>query len=196
MSMTAVFLHGKLAKFGDRFDMQVFDIAEAIRGLCAQLPGFREALEQGYYRVVRDDEDINPDQLEAELIMGLGSSDLHIIPTAEVAGRGLGKALLGLALIGAAFFTGGATLAGIGTFTTVGNAMATVGVGLLLGGISQMMAPKMPTPKDREKDQSSFVYTGGVNLFEQGGAIPFNYGKNTMVGSVVVSVGVSVEDME
>lgn len=192
--MTTVYLHGKLAEFGESFEMEVYDIAEAIRGLCSQLPDFRMMLREGYYRVLRDDQPIDPDHLDDELVLGLGAADIHIIPEVNAAGRGAGKALLGLALIAGAFFTGGATLAGIGTFSTWGNAVATIGLGLFMGGLSQMLAPKLPAQKDRE-DQSSFVYTGGINVFEQGGAIPYNYGKNTVVGSVVISLGVSVEDI-
>ncbi|HDL5866854.1 TPA: tail assembly protein, partial [Mannheimia haemolytica] len=49
--MVKVKFYGHLRKFGTGFKLEVKDTAEAIRALCTQISGLREALRDGVYKV-------------------------------------------------------------------------------------------------------------------------------------------------
>ena len=53
---------------------------------------------------------------EEEIHYPIGQEDIHIVPVISGAGGGLGKTLLGAALIGASFFFPGAGLFGTTSF--------------------------------------------------------------------------------
>ena len=51
--MRDVVLHGALGeRFGERFRFEIASPAEALRALCAMIPGFRQHFCQGHYRVL------------------------------------------------------------------------------------------------------------------------------------------------
>ena len=130
--------------------------ADAIKLLCINYPKFqKELLESGErgvgYRVVQAGTDF---ELE-DMLLPFGSNDLIIAPV--IGGSSFWKILTGAALIGAAFITGGASLAfnslalasptvvGI-TTTTLGAIAVNTGVALALGGVAQMLSPQPEGP--------------------------------------------------
>jgi len=183
--------HGRLKEeFGGPFQLEIRDAKEAIRALGIQLDGFIDAIKDGYWRVMRGDADLDEDSLD----LGLGDQDLHIIPATQGAGGdGAGKILAGALMVGAAFFTGGASLAAWGSMATM---MGAVGAGLVIAGASMMMAPTPETGnyEDKEKDEQSYLFNGPVNVNKQGVAVPLIYGE-VVTGSVVVSAGIRAEDI-
>lgn len=204
--MNTVFLHGELQKFGGPYRLDISSPVEAVRALGTQLPGFYQELEAGEYRVLRG-------QLElGEESLGIGLSDgveVHIVPViAGAKSGGVGKAILGTAIVAAAIAlapaTAGGSLAGLGaTAFSVGGygvtygAIALFGTALALQGVSQMLSPTPATDNynDREKDdKNSFVFNGAANVVEQGQPIPLVYGR-FRVGSIVASSGLSAEDI-
>jgi len=189
--MNEVHLHGRLKEeFGGPFQLEIRDAKEAIRALGIQLDGFIDAIKDGYWRVMRGDADLDEDSLD----LGLGDQDLHIIPATQGAGGdGAGKILAGALMVGAAFFTGGASLAAWGSMATM---MGAVGAGLVIAGASMMMAPTPETGnyEDKEKDEQSYLFNGPVNVNKQGVAVPLIYGE-VVTGSVVVSAGIRAEDI-
>lgn len=193
--MNEVHLHGRLKEeFGGPFRLEIRDAKEAIRALGIQLDGFIDAIKDGYWRVMRGDAELDQDSLD----LGLGDEELHIIPATQGAGGdGGGKILAGALMIGAAFFTGGLSLAGGAlTGTTMGMMAGAVGAGLIIAGASMMMAPTPDTGdyEDKEKDTQSYLFNGPVNVNKQGVAIPLVYGE-MVTGSVVVSAGIRAEDI-
>lgn len=74
------------------------------------------------------------------------SSVIKIVPRVMGAGgsNGILQVVLGVALIVAGFWTGGAT-------TNIGVAMIGAGAGMLVGGIAQMLMPKAET-QDQNQD--------------------------------------------
>lgn len=230
MDKRRIHLGGELGqKFGAQYDLAVDTPAAAIRLLSVQLPGFREHLRRGHYRVVRESAAGETGLDENLLHMTLGKArDLHIIPVAAGAGgdSGVGKIIVGAALIGAAFVFApaapaiGPGIAGAGAMGATTGAVsglsatafslgslgavtfadiALAGVALAATGISQALSP---TPEvgnlntlEPPAERPSFLFNGPVNTSRQGAAIPLVFGKNVRTGSLVVSSGLTTEQL-
>ncbi|HDL3014464.1 TPA: tail assembly protein, partial [Mannheimia haemolytica] len=65
--MITVKFYGHLRKFGTDFKLEVKDTAEAIRALCTQIRGLREALRDGVYKVRIGKQYLDPSALEKGL---------------------------------------------------------------------------------------------------------------------------------
>ena len=120
------------------------------------------------------------------------------MPVVAGAGGKVGQILLGAALIAASFVMplgafgfGSAVLFGT---TTVASLAFSVGVSLALGGVAQMLAPQPKFDGPQEEQQPSYVFNGAVNTTAQGQPVPVGYGR-MIVGSAVISAGISVEDI-
>ncbi len=206
--MNKVFLHGDLKDFGEEHTLAVSSPREAIKALIVNKPGFRQRIEQGEYRVIRKPRN-GAEGLALEevgLFVGMSETDLHIVPVPVGSKKaGVGKILLGVALIGAAIVTGGgaAVLAGqIGAFAT-GSAGLTMSLGLgmlggamVISGLATMMmpTPEAPDPNSGEEQPASFLFNGPVNVSQQGHPIPIVIGRYR-VGSIVGSSGLSIEQL-
>lgn len=198
--MREVHLHGSLgARFGGPFSLEIRDPAEAIRALSCQIDGFKDVILEGQWQVVRGDLDAGMSDSEDTLEMALGGKrEVHIMPALAGAKSGGGKAILGVAMIGAAFATGGLSLAGTAAFGISSSTLAIAGGALALTGVSTMLSPQAATPgyesKTAPDQRPSFLFDGPVNNSAQGLAVPVIYGEiNT--GSVVISAGMSVEQL-
>lgn len=202
--MTAIVLHGSLAdQFGERFDLAVNSAAEAVRALCCQLAGFRQTIRDGNWHVIRVAGDSNVSLDIDHLQMGLGAAELHIVPALTGAGgrgRGIGKVLAGVALVAGAFFFAPAAGLSASLFSVGGTAVLTygsiaqVGAALILGGVSQMLAPAPMTNNGKSDQKNSFLFSGPQNVSAQGGAVPLVYGR-FRAGSVVISAGLEAEEI-
>lgn len=197
--MRTVLLYGHLAKrFGRRHRFDVRTPAEAVRALCATLDGFRRYLVEHSrpgYRVLVGKTPRGIDTL------GMPADDvIRIVPVTAGAGRGLGSVILGAALIGVGVMTGGASLTLSGAWAAGGAAFAgylatNIGVSLVLGGVSQMLAPQ-PNAQgtvERPENRPSYAFDGPVNTAAQGNAVPVCYGR-LVVGSQVISAGMAAEE--
>lgn len=191
--MNEVHLHGRLKEeFGGPFQLEIRDAKEAIRALGIQIPGFIQAIQNGDWRVVRGGCHLDEDGLD----LGLGGEPLHIIPATHGAGGdgdGVGKVVMGVAMIAAAFYTGGASLAAWGSGATM---MGAVGAGMAIAGASMMMTstPETGSYEEKQKNEQSFLFDGPVNVNKQGVAVPLIYGE-VVTGSVVISAGVRANDI-
>jgi predicted phage tail protein len=205
--MRTIILHGALgAQFGPSFDLDVKSPVEAIRALIVQVKGFRQALREGHYRVLRLTE---PLELE-ELKLRLGrAKEIHIVPVIAGSMSGLGKILTGVAIIGLAIAApyalgmaaGGLSgalgasaigVAGIGTFGQI----AGLGAAIALGGVAQMLspAPTMAGGSAAVDRRASFLFGSADNVTAQGVPVPLVFGE-FVTGSVVISVGLSTEEI-
>lgn len=191
--MNTIYLHGSLAeKFGESYSFAVDTMSEAVRALCYQVPGFKQHIEEGEWQVTRGRKNREAgvsDEEEFNLL--LGSDDVHIMPAGVGAGGGGGKVLMGAVMVGAAFMTGGASMAAWGFGSSM---LGTMGAGMVLGGVATMLTP-MPktTAASEEKNTQSFLFNGTVNVDKQGVPVPLIYGK-MLVGSVVISSAITAED--
>ena len=126
-------LYGELAKFvgHKEFEVKADTVGKAVSFLVHNFPGIQSYMSPNYYQVKVGNYDIEKEEIHYPV----GKEDRHFIPAIKGAGRGLGKILLGAALIGLAFATGGSTLAlGLGGFT------GGVGISAIVGNIGIALA--------------------------------------------------------
>lgn len=182
--MAIVRLYGDLTDFGTRFDLHVATTSEAMRALFSQIDGLQKRIADGGYFVRVARKDVTDKTIDTDFHRDLTDNDvIHIVP--EIAGAGkFGQIILGAALIGAAFFTGGASIAAMGALST---GLLTAGIGLVLGGVAQMLTkqPSYGDTSNTDKSRSSSFSSLGNNT-AQGSCVPVAYGE-MMIGSKVIS---------
>jgi predicted phage tail protein len=205
-------LYGQLAtKYGQEFAVDVLSPAEAVRALLLQLPGFEQDVRAGEFICIRGDFD-EGEACDEELIhLRFGSvAEFHLIPAAVGHAKGsIGKILMGVVLIAAVMIPGMQVL-GFGAFSaltsgtytaatlgamwtavgTLGHLLIGVGALMIIGGVSQMLAP---TPSTSSSSASqSYIFNGAVNTSQDGTSCPLVFGR-LIVGSVVASAGITSE---
>ena len=184
------------------FELDVFNAAEAIRALCANFVGldkwFIDSGNDGIaYKVLLGEEEVGEDNIENLLYPWSEKEVFHVTPVLAGSGGNFGRILGGVALVGVGIATGGA---GFGLFTKAGWAAAgfwtkaavTIGAGLALGGVANMLTPVPKKPPEPNKLQS-FSFSGIEQTTQQGGPVPIVYGK-CFVGSAVLSAGIDTFD--
>ena len=182
--MVTVRFYGDLKQFGAVFKLDIGSVSEAVRALVTQIPGLREHIEKGSYKVRVDGRYIGNDDVQTVV-----NSTLHFTPVVQGAGKngGLMQMVVGVVMIAAAFWTGGASM---GAWSAMQSAAFAAGVGMVMGGIAQLLTkmPSMDPMKDSE-DLKSSSFSNLDNMTAQGAPVPLIYGK-MMVGSKVLSQGV------
>ena len=194
-------LYGELAKFLGQmtFEAEVHSAAQAIRFLVVNFPQLEKHMADRYYKVAIDNWELE----EKELHYPNGQEDVKIIPVVGgEGGRGVGKVLLGAALIGGAFLINPALSfsfqSGVTGFASAGaltQAVVYTGGSLILSGVAEMLTP-VPTISEREQDpRLSFNFSGIQNTSRAGVAVPVIYGE-VLTGSVVISAGIETAQVE
>lgn len=177
--MVTVRFYGDLKQFGTVFKLDIGSVPEAIRALVTQIPGLREHIEKGSYKVRVDGKYIGDEGVHSEV-----SSTLHLTPVVKGAGKngGLLQVVVGIVMIVAAVF--------YPPLAPYAAAMISAGTGLVLGGVAQLLTkmPKAEGSKDSD-DLKSSSFSNLANMTAQGAPVPLIYGK-MMVGSKVLSQGV------
>lgn len=197
-ALRTIRLHGALgARFGAEFELAVDSPADALRGLMAQLPGFRAEIAAGRWIVVRGPLAARPAAL-GDIATGFGphERELHLIPALEGAGgrTGFVSILLGAALIGVSFLIPPAAGAALGLAQgALANAVFTAGVGLVLSGVSSVLAPSPRSDYEQRERLRSDIFTAPGLVAEPGAPWPVNFGRFE-AGGVLASVGLVVEE--
>ena len=187
-------LYGILAKkFGKQFRLDVESTSEAMRALSVQVPGFEkfmiQAHEQGLaFAVFQDKNNIG----ESELNMSTSSKVIKIVPRVIGSG-GATQIILGVVMIAAAFVTGGTSLAAWGALQ---GALVGAGIGMIVGGVAQMLMPKVDNVQDENQDgnKANKGFGGAVTTVSQGSSVPVLYGQRE-VGGFIASAGQYPEDL-
>ena len=187
-------LYGILAKkFGKEFHLAVDNTREAMRALSVQVPGFEHfmlhAHEQGLeFAVFQDKQNIS----ETELDMSTSAKVIKVVPRVMGAG-GAFQVILGAVMIAAAFVTGGTSLAAWGALQ---GALFGAGVGMMVGGVAQMLMPKVEAIQDQNQDgnKANKGFGGAVTTVAQGNPVPVLYGRRE-VGGFIASAGQYPEDL-
>ena len=197
-------LYGELAEFvgHKEFEVKADTLASAISFLVNNFEGIDKFMNPKYYQVKVGNYAID----ESEICHPIGKEDIHFVPVISGAGRGLGKILLGAALIGVAFlmpvassgFSLGAglkagSLAKVGFMTKM---VAGVGASLVLSGVSEMLfpLPDVPSYEDTQDPRLSFSFGGLQQTGRAGTPVPLVYGE-IFTGSVVISGGIDTEQV-
>lgn len=195
--MMTIYLYGHLAKqFGKRHQLNVQSPAEAIRAFCANYQDFKTAImlhDQPGYRVLAGKEER---AFEAGMQLPIGSSKtIKIIPVVAGSGGSFGRILLGAALIGASFFLPTTPLISGFSFSAA-SIVSSVGISLLLGGISSLLfsPPKPSSSSERPENRPSYNFNGAINTITQGNCVPVAYGR-IRVGSQVISAGTETANL-
>lgn len=206
--MRNVYLYGHLkTAYGPKFRLSVKTPGEAIRLLNANFPGFERRLREGWYELVTGPKRRGGDYLGLDQIeMGLGQHDFHLVPVVagSKSGGGVIKAVLGVALVGAAIFFSGGTLAaplagmgasafGVGGLSVTWGNIAGLGLMAAAAGISSMISPKTKATTGT-KSEDSFSLSGPTNIDAQGYPCPLVIGE-VITGGIPVSSGYDVEDI-
>jgi len=198
-------LYGELATFvgHKEFEVKADTLGHAVSFLVNNFAGIEEYMNPKFYQVKVGDYAID----ETEIDHPIGQQDIHFVPVIQGAGgRGLGKVLLGAALIGLSFsgalfldpmtltsgFKAGFAAAGLGAKAAFG-----IGAGLLLSGVSDMLfpVPKMPEFSSEQDPRISFNFGGTQNTSRAGTPVPIVYGE-IITGSVVISGAVDTQQVQ
>jgi predicted phage tail protein len=132
--------------------------ADAIKLLCINSPAFQKELIEAHqhgiaYTLVQAGEFLDVKDLH----LPLGQNDLVLTPVVAGSGGGVGKIVLGVALVAAAVFLGpSAAIGGAGFLGlqvgagiiggVAAAAIGTIGVSLILSGTAQLLAPQPVIP--------------------------------------------------
>lgn len=183
-------LYGQLgSRFGRSFRLAVSSPAEAVRALCAILPGFQQYLtrakENGMaFAVFAGKQNLTKEQLQDPP----GNEDIRIAPVLLGSKRG---GVLNIIL--------GVVLIVVGVYTRNVNLIVQGGA-MVVGGVVQMLGPqpKGLGAQDSVENRPSYSMNGTVNTQAQGNPVPVAYGghdsKGMLVGSAVISGGIMAED--
>ena len=197
-------LYGQLAEFigHKEFEIKVNSVSQAVSFLIHNFPEVERFMGPKYYQVKVGSYAID----KSELSYPVGQEDIHFVPVISGSGRGIGKILLGAALIGIAFATGGAVvpyaplkfgMSGFTGGTFFAQTLANIGLGLTLMGVSEMLFP-LPEPQkfnSEEDPQLSFNFSGVQNTSRAGTPVPIVYGE-IFTGSVVISAAVDTNQVD
>ena len=190
-------LYGELADFVGHKELEavINSTADAIRFLVSNFPKLEEHMSQRHYKVLVDDYEIG----EEDIHNPIGQSDISIVPVIAGAGGGLGKTLLGVAMIGLAFAVPGSiafTKAGI-TGGALSKGLFGIGAALTLTGVSEMLfpLPDLPDFSNEEDPRISFSFSGVQNTSRAGTSHPIAYGE-IVTGSVVISAGIDTNQVQ
>ncbi len=195
-------LYGELAEFvgHKEFEIKVDSLAKAVSFLVNNFPQVEKYMNPQYYQVKVGNYAVDKEEIHHPI----GQEDIHIVPVIAGAGRGgLGKVLLGAALIAGAFMFTPLTFS---NFTTtaigfkgaaLGKSMVFLGASLALQGVSEMLFP-LPKPKEFKSEQDpqlSFSFSGTQNTSRAGTPVPIVYGE-IVTGSVVISGAIDTQQVQ
>ena len=180
-------LYGVLGKkFGKEFHLAVESTREAVKALSVQVPGFEQfmltAHEQGLaFAVFQDDENISEDQIDFET----GAKVIKIVP--KVIGAG-GNGVL-QTILGAVMVVVGVVMLYIPGAQPFAASVIGAGIGMMVGGIAQMMMPKMDEgDQNQDGNKANKGFGGAVTTIAQGNPVPILYGQRE-VGGFIVNAG-------
>lgn len=186
-------LYGILAKkFGKEFHLAVDNTREAMRALCVQVPGFEHfmlhAHEQGLeFAVFQDKQNIS----ETELDMSTSAKVIKVVPKVKGAG-GAVQTIIGAVLVVVGIVVTGMSFGSAGA---VGAALIGAGVGMMVGGIAQMLMPKIENQdQNQDGNKANKGFGGAVTTIAQGNPVPVLYGQRE-VGGFIASAGQYPEDL-
>lgn len=199
--MTKVKLHGKLAQDLGRdewtFDVQYpYEIFHALEANTNKLiPHLQDNLEAGYTFL------LNGKILQdfSHLLIG-EAAEVEILPNLH-GSKGEGLLIFGFIILALvawwSFPAWGGAAAATTAMTTMQTLSLVIGSTLVLGGISQMIAPTPDNADENERPENrpSYIFNGAVNTLRQGNPVPFGAGGPMLVGSQIVSAGIRSIDV-
>lgn len=185
-------LHGFLGeKYGKEFNLEVDTVTDAIKLLSYQIDGFANDLKSHDWRITKTKDGKEIDLDIDTVSLGSVANEFNIYPAIAGAKNGTSKVIAGIGLVALAVATGGVSIAG---YAISAGTIATVGIGVALAGLAVNLAPEIPSGNmDQVEKNPSAIFSGPQNVSGSGKTIPVIYGKKVLVGSIIVSSGISTE---
>ena len=189
-------LYGALgARFGRVHKLAVQTSAEAVKALCINLDGLESYLMNAkkngmVFAVFRGKRNIGVDDYQN---LG-GNNDIRIAPVMEGAKKaGLFQTILGAVMVVAGIVVTGMTFGSAGV---IGAGMVSAGIGMMAGGIYQMLSPqpKGLQGRDDPDNKPSYAFGGSVNTLAMGNPVAVLYGERE-IGGAIISAGIVAEDI-
>lgn len=217
-------VYGSLAKFvgAKSFKAVVKTPLDAIRFLRGNFPGIDAHMADQHYTISVGKHQLDAGSEPEQLGLPVSASEpIRIVPVITGAGGGVGRIIAGVALIAfailaapvgggflglgqGAFGAFGPFATGLHTGFTLGAAASTaigaIGAAMVFGGVSQLLTPTAqlgPTgdlTNSTDPNNSSYSFSGTLNVARQGVPVPIVYGE-VIVGSVVLSAGINTQDI-
>ncbi|MCK3852701.1 tail assembly protein [Pseudomonas sp. W2Jun17] len=176
-------LGGLLRQFGKEYRLSIRSPAEAIKALCVQIPGFERFLSNAKSRglefaVFRGKKNIGEGELGFQ-----GRGVIRVVPVVTGSKRsGLLQTIVGAILIAVSFIPGFQVL-------------MPVGLGLVAGGVIQMLSPQASGLKTSAAPENTpgYAFGSAKNTTASGNPVPLCYGKRR-VGGAIISAAIYAED--
>ncbi|EAZ9185393.1 tail assembly protein [Salmonella enterica subsp. enterica serovar Berkeley] len=195
--LTTIRLYGALgARFGRVHKLAVQTSAEAVKALCINFDGLEQYLYDAKkngmtFAVFRGKHNIGLDDYKN---LG-GTNDIRIAPIMEGAKKaGLFQTILGavLVVVGVIGMTIGQAWGG----ATWGPYALNAGIGMMAGGIYQMLSPQPRGLQGRDDpdNKPSYAFGGSVNTLAMGNPVALLYGERE-IGGAIISAGIVAEDI-
>jgi predicted phage tail protein len=194
--LTTIRLYGALgARFGRVHKLAVQTPSEAVKALCINFDGLEDYLMNAKkngmtFAVFRGKRNIGVQDFQ-ELA---GDSDIRIAPVME----GAKKAGIFQTILGAVMVVAGIVVTGLsyGWAAPVGGAMISAGIGMMAGGIYQMLSPQARGLQGRDDpdNKPSYAFGGSVNTLAMGNPVALLYGDRE-IGGAIISAGIVAEDI-
>lgn len=194
--LTTIRLYGALgARFGRVHKLAVQTSAEAVKALCINFDGLEQYLYNARkngmtFAVFRGKRNIGLNDYKN---LG-GSNDIRIAPIME----GAKKADMFQTILGAVMVVAGIAVTGMtfGSAGVIGAGMVSAGIGMMAGGVYQMLSPQPKGLKSRDDpdNKPSYAFGGAVNTIAMGNPVPVLYGERE-IGGAIISAGIVAEDI-
>ncbi|CAI2419620.1 Phage-related protein, tail component [Serratia proteamaculans] len=192
-------------KFGRHHEYAVADLREALRAMCATIPGFKKYMSTAHLDGIRfaffsGRENIGLDEFD----MAKGAGEFVIMPIIEGAKRGgMLQVVIGAVALVAAFFTAGASLAAWGAAMSAATISATsvltgIGISMMLGGVVQLLTPQPSMnigASSSTDNKPNYAFGAPVNTVAMGYPVPLLYGERE-IGGAIVSAGIFSSDQQ
>lgn len=192
-------------KFGRYHEYAVTDLREALRAMCATIPGFKKYMSTAHLDGIRfaffsGRENIGLEEFD----MAKGAGEFVIMPIIEGAKRGgMLQVVIGAVALVAAFFTAGASLAAWGAAMSAATISATsvltgIGISMMLGGVVQLLTPQPSMnigASSSTDNKPNYAFGAPVNTVAMGYPVPLLYGERE-IGGAIVSAGIFSSDQQ
>ncbi|KKY79236.1 phage tail assembly protein [Enterobacter cloacae] len=194
--LTTIRLYGALgARFGRVHKLAVQTSSEAVKALCVNFDGLEDYLMNAKkngmtFAVFRGKRNIGAQDFKE---LG-GDSDIRIAPVME----GSKKAGVFQTILGAVMVVAGIVMTVIsgGTASPLAASLMVSGVGMMAGGIYQMLSPqpKGLQGRDDPDNKPSYAFGRAVNTLAMGNPVALLYGERE-IGGAIISAGIVAEDI-
>ena len=183
--LTTIRLFGQLRSFGKSFRLSVRTPAEAIKALCVQLPGFElfisNAKSRGLeFAVFRGKKNISESEIGYQ-----GEGDIIIAPVITGSKRaGILQTVVGVVLLAISY-----------VFPVTAPYLAPAGIGLVAGGVIQMLSPQAGGLKTSATPENTpgYAFGSAKNTTASGNPVSLCYGRRRW-GGAIISAAIYAED--